>query len=110
MMIVLAFTSAPFYSYFSLGQHPDKEAQISVPKGIVMFDGSGMPSEDNLMRLYHTSALALHFDVPVILVHPEDSICQAEMTRLLRQDSIDSILYMTEGGNTRSQALEFMEA
>ena len=32
------------------------------------------------------------------------------MTRLLRQGGIDSILYMTEGANTRSQALGFMAA
>ena len=41
----------------------------------------------------------------MILVHPEDSLCQAEMTRLLHQGGIDDILYMTEGSNTRSQGL-----
>ena len=69
-----------------------------------------MPSEDNLLRLYHTAALARHFEIPVLLVHPEDSICQAEMTRLLHQGGIDSIQYMTSGSNTRSQAVELMEA
>lgn len=107
-MIVLAFTSKPFYWYFDLGQNPNEETSISRPESIVMFGGAGMPSEDNLMRLYHTAALARHFGVPVILVHPEDSLCQAEMTRLLRQGGIDNILYMTEGTNTRSQALELM--
>ncbi len=105
-MIVLAFTSKPFYWYFNLGQNPDKTTVITHPEYIIMFGGAGMPSEDNLMRLYHTAALARHFDVPVLLVHPEDSLCQAEMTRLLRQGGIDSVLYMTEGTNTRSQALE----
>ena len=74
-----------------------------------MFGGAGMPSEDNLMRLYHTAALAKHFDIPVILVHPKDSLCQAEMTRLLRQDGVDNIEYMTSGTNTRSQCVELME-
>ena len=68
-----------------------------------------MPSEDNLMRLYHTAALARHYDIPVILVHPKDSLCQAEMTRLLRQDGIDDIEYMTSGANTRSQCVELLE-
>ena len=108
LMLILAFTSAPFYWYFNLGQNPDKEAQLTHPQRVVMFGGAGMPSEDNLMRLYHTAALARHFDIPVILVHPEDSLCQAEMTRLLHQGGIDDILYMTEGSNTRSQALELM--
>ena len=109
-MIVLAFTSKPFYWYFNLGQNPNEETSISRPESIVMFGGAGMPSEDNLMRLYHTAALARHFGVPVILVHPEDSLCQTEMTRLLHQGGIDNILYMTEGTNTRSQALELMKA
>lgn len=110
LMLILAFTSAPFYWYFNLGQNPDKETQLNHPQRVVMFGGAGMPSEDNLMRLYHTAALARHFDVPVILVHPEDSLCQAEMTRLLHQDKVNDILYMTEGSNTRSQALELMAA
>jgi len=109
IMIVLAFTSVPFWAHYRLGQDPNKDVRLTHPQYVVMFGGAGMPSEDNLMRLYHTAALARHFEVPVILVHPEDSLCQAEMTRLLRQGGIDSILYMTEGANTRSQALELME-
>lgn len=110
LMVILALTSAPFYWYFNLGQNPDKEMQLARPQHVLMFGGAGMPSEDNLMRLYHTAALAQHFDIPVILVHPEDSLCKAEMTRLLRQDNVDDILYMTEGSNTRSQALGLMAA
>lgn len=109
VMIVLAFTSMPFWAHYRLGQNPNKEIQLTHPQYVVMFGGAGMPSEDNLMRLYHTAALARHFDVPVLLVHPKDSICQSEMTRLLHQGGIDSILYMTAGTNTRSQAVELME-
>ena len=108
VMIALAFTSAPFYIHFRLGQSPNDNVEITHPQQVVMFGGAGMPSEDNLMRLYHTAALARHYEVPVLLVHPEDSLCQAEMARLLRQGGIDSILYMTNGTNTRSQALELM--
>ena len=107
-MVALAFTSVPFYAYYRLGQNPSENNTLLQPRHIVMFGGAGMPSEDNLIRLYHTAALARHFDLPVILVHPEDSLCQTEMTRLLRQGGIDSILYMTEGANTRSQALELI--
>ena len=109
LMIVLAFTSVPFWAHYHLGQNPNEEIQLTHPQYVVMFGGAGMPSEDNLMRLYHTAALARHFEVPVLLVHPKDSLCQAEMTRLLHQGGIDSILYMTEGTNTRSQAVELME-
>lgn len=106
VMIVLACTSVPFYSHYRLGQNPEEVPSQLNPQQVVMFGGAGMPSEDNLMRLYHTAALARHFEIPVLLVHPKDSICQAEMTRLLKQGGIDSILYMTEGSNTRSQAME----
>ena len=109
LMLVLAFTSAPFYLYFNLGQNPNKEAQITHPQRVIMFGGAGMPSEDNLMRLYHTAALAQHFDIPVVLVHPKDSLCQTEMTRLLRQDGVNNIEYMTGGANTRSQCVELKE-
>ena len=109
MMVVLAFTSAPFWVHYRLGQNPDKEILLTNPQYVVMFGGAGMPSEDNLMRLYHTAALARHFEVPVMLVHPKDSICQTEMSRLLRQGGIDSIRFMTEGTNTRSQALSLMD-
>lgn len=109
LMMILAFTSAPFYWYYNLGQNPDREAQITRPECVVMFGGAGMPSEDNLMRLYHTAALARHFNVPVLLVHPEDSLCQAEMTRLLQQRHIYRIDYMTSGTNTRSQCVELKE-
>lgn len=108
LMIVLAFTSVPFYSHYRLGQNPEKMPSGLKPQQVVMFGGAGMPSEDNLMRLYHTAALARHFGIPVLLVHPEDSICQAEMTRLLNQGGIDSILCVTEGSNTRSQAVELI--
>lgn len=109
VMIVLALTSAPFYMYYNLGKSPNNQTQIIEPQQIVMFGGASMPSEDNLMRLYHTATLAHQFKVPVTLVHPKDSLCQAEMTRLLRQDGVDSIAYMTGGTNTRSQCLELKE-
>ena len=109
-MIVLAFTPKPFYWYFNLGQNPSAETLVTQAESIVMFGGAGMPSEDNLMRLYHTAALARHFEAEVILVHPKDSICQAEMTRLLNQGGVYDIRYMIAGTNTRSQALELMAA
>lgn len=108
LMIVLAFTSKPFYWWYDLGQNPDEETVVTKPLYIVMFGGAGMPSEDNLMRLYHTAALANYFEVPVVLVHPKDSVCQKEMTRYLQQNGIENILYMTTGANTRSQAVELM--
>lgn len=110
VMIVLAMTSTPFYMYYNLGKSPNASDNVILPSRIVMFGGAGMPSEDNLMRLYHAAALARHYQVPVALVHPEDSLCQAEMSRLLRQGGINDIEYITRGSNTRSQCIALLES
>lgn len=111
LIVLLAFTSVPFYMHYNLGKNPDgvEIAEDYCPKNIIMFGGAGMPSADNLMRLYYTSSYANHYDTPVILIHPEDSVCQSEMTKYLRQNGIEQIVYMTKGTNTRSQVVEFKE-
>ena len=109
VLLVLALTPAPFYMHYALGNDPNEKQEETTfePDRIVMFGGAGMPSESNLMRLYYTGQLAKHFDIPVVIAHPEDSVCQKEMTRLLVQDGIDEtdIHFMTQGTNTRSQVL-----
>ena len=111
LMIVLAFTSIPFYMHYNLGEIPDdiNMTEDFYPKKIVMFGAAGMPSPDNLMRLYYTSYCANLYDVPVIIIHPEDSVCQLEMTKYLLQNGVEDILYVTRGSNTRSQVVEFKE-
>ena len=108
LKLILALTPVPFYMHYHLGDDPNETDAPFTPEYIVMFGGAGMPSESNLIRLYYTAQFANHFNVPVILAHPEDSICQAEMTQILTSQGIgrDSILYMTKGTNTRSQVLE----
>lgn len=107
---ILALTPAPFYMHRCLGEDSAWKKDSTknfCPDYIIMFGGAGMPSESNLIRLYHTAELARKLKKPVILVHPEDSVCQAEMTNYLTRNSIpaDSILYMTGGSNTRSQSV-----
>jgi uncharacterized SAM-binding protein YcdF (DUF218 family) len=82
------------------------------PDYIIMFGGAGMPSESNLIRLYYTAEIAGKLQKPIILVHPEDSVCQAEMTKYLVNNGIssDSIMYMTGGSNTRSQSLSLVDS
>ena len=111
LMIVLAATSAPFHLHYHLGDDPNKTETPFVPKYIVMLGGAGMPSESNLIRLYYTAQFSNHFKVPVVLVHPKDSTCQSEMTKMLTSQGIvsDSIHYMTEGTNTRAQVLGLTE-
>ena len=107
---ILALTPAPFYMHRSLGEDSAWEQDSATafrPDYIIMFGGAGMPSESNLIRLYYTAEFARKLNKPVILVHPEDSVCQAEMTKYLVGNGIaaDSIWYMTGGSNTRSQSV-----
>ena len=71
-----------------------------------------MPSESNLIRLYYTAEYARRYPSKVVVVHPKDSVCRAEMTRYLVQSGIpeNRIAFMDKGGNTRSQALELAKA
>lgn len=107
---ILALTPAPFYMHRSLGEDPiwkkDTVNRFN-PDAIIMFGGAGMPSESNLIRLYYTAEIAKKLNKPIILVHPEDSVCQAEMARYLVNSGVvfDSIMYMTGGSNTRAQAV-----
>ncbi|MBO6027344.1 MAG: YdcF family protein [Bacteroidales bacterium] len=114
IMLVLALTPAPFYMHYALGDDPNgnRDETTFVPDFVVMFGGAGMPSESNLMRLYYTGKIATHYGIPVVIAHPEDSVCQLEMGRLLTQEGIDGtdIHFMTKGTNTRSQALELEKA
>ena len=107
---ILALTPLPFYMHRSLGEDTswDKDSTTQfTPDYIIMFGGAGMPSESNLIRLYYTSEIASKLHKPIILVHPEDSVCQVEMTKYLVNNGIysDSIMYMTCGSNTRSQSV-----
>ena len=113
LMLLLALTPAPYRMHYRLGEDPSWE-QDGIPfhpEYVVMLGGAGMPSESNLLRLYFTAEIAMRIDKPIILVHPEDSICQSSMSQLLIKHGIscDSIDYMTVGGNTRAQVMGLKE-
>ena len=113
VMLVLALTPAPFYMHHALGHDPAPQGDGAFePEHIVLFGGAGMPSEGNLIRLYYTASAAQHYGAPVLIVHPEDAVCRAEMTRYLVQSGLpeDRLSFMDRGSNTRSQALELAKA
>jgi uncharacterized SAM-binding protein YcdF (DUF218 family) len=110
-MLVLALTPAPFYMHRALGTDPNKSQGKFTPEYIVMLGGGGMPSEDNLIRLYYTSEYANYYQIPVIIIHPDDSISQVKMSNFLVANGVlkENINYLVEGTNTRSQILCFLE-
>jgi len=111
ILLILALTPAPFYMHYALGTDPNKSDEEFTPEYVIMLGGGGMPSEDNLMRLYYTGQFANYFQTPVIIIHPDDSTSQDKMSQLLATYGItkDSITFLTEGANTRSQVLCLQE-
>ena len=109
-MCILAFTSAPYWTRYWLGTTQGK--YYFKPDYIVMLGGSGMPSEDNLMRLYHTAAIAKKYpEAFVVILHPKDSTVSWKMKNELLIKMVDStkISFDTIGTNTRAQALGLLE-
>ena len=114
MLIFLALTPLPFYMHYNLGQDPNDphdSTDTFIPEKILMMGGAGMPSESNLMRLYYAAEYAKYYQIPVILVHPQDSICHVKMTEFLVNQGIeeDCIFHDTIGTNSRSQVLELRD-
>ncbi len=113
-IIALAFTTKPFYNHHWLGA--GIEATCSIPSAIVMLGGGGMPASNNLIRLYYTAAVYKeHPHCMVYLSHPGDSADRASSLRLMADELLlrgvpqNKISFLTEGKNTRFQALEVHE-
>jgi uncharacterized SAM-binding protein YcdF (DUF218 family) len=106
VMCILSFTSLSFWTRYWLGT---TEGRFTFkPDYIVMLGGSGMPSEDNLIRLYYTSELAQKDSTTkIIIVHPLDSMVYVKMKKELIDKKIDTsrIYFQHIGTNTRAQAL-----
>jgi uncharacterized SAM-binding protein YcdF (DUF218 family) len=106
LLILLSFTSVPFWTQYWLGTKyiPQK----GNPEFIIMLGGSGMPSDDNLIRLYYTASLGNKYKTAdIIIAHPKDSAVIACMKNELMIRGIDSarINICYEGNNTRGQAM-----
>jgi uncharacterized SAM-binding protein YcdF (DUF218 family) len=108
--IVLSFTDLPFKMYYWLAT---KGADLKKrPDYIVMLGGVGMPSPEDLIRIY-TTAGAWH-EVPdskVIVAFPPDTLLKRDspellMARDLILRGVDSsrILFEREGISTRTQS------
>jgi uncharacterized SAM-binding protein YcdF (DUF218 family) len=110
LMIILAFTSAPFWIWYGLGV---KKAGIHRPPDfIVVMGGGGMPSESGLMRCWYASKVANHFTrARVIIALPGDakdsmsSVNQMKKEMELRGISPERIMFEDSGTNTRAEAI-----
>jgi uncharacterized SAM-binding protein YcdF (DUF218 family) len=100
---ILALTPAPFYMHRSLGEDSAWKSDSAAnfrPDYVVMFGGAGMPSGSNLIRLYYAAEFARNLHTPVVLVHPPDSVCQAEMTKLPGQATLRRFFQAPDRGGS----------
>jgi uncharacterized SAM-binding protein YcdF (DUF218 family) len=110
LMSILAFTPLPYHTRHWLAQHNSK--YNFTPEYIIMLGGSGMPSADNLIRLYYTAVAAETYPKATIIIsHPSDSLmCEMMKNELLsKQVSEEKILFEKKGTNTRYQVMEIQK-
>jgi len=106
LVVIIAFTRWPYDAQQWLGN-----AQVTIPAHpavLIFLGGSGMPSESNLIRLYYLAAWAKkNPSARVLLLHPPDTavIEDMKMELMLRGIDTNRIIVMSEGRNTREQAL-----
>jgi uncharacterized SAM-binding protein YcdF (DUF218 family) len=106
VMIILAFTSVPYRTRYWLGTH--KSEFDFKPDYIIMLGGNGMPSEDNLIRLFYLADVAnTYLSAKIIIAQPVELGVYQKMRYELISKNIDSsrIQFEKYGINTRSQAL-----
>ena len=110
-LCILAFTTLPFWAYYSLGT---KNSEINgPPKTIVLLSGMGMPSADGLLRSYYTAKLAEANPGALVVIVIPGSLADSAGDPLrfaaelvLRGVNKQSITFENEGRNTREQALK----
>jgi uncharacterized SAM-binding protein YcdF (DUF218 family) len=109
LMMILAFTSAPFWVWYKMGV---KKAGINRPPDyIVLLGGGGMPSESALMRTYYTAGIAGYYNrSKIIIAMPGDTSDNQSTLMLMKKELVlrgispQRILLEDSGTNTRAQA------
>lgn len=110
LMLILSFTTLPFWGYYWLGTSQSKIT--GRPDYIILLGGGGMPSESNLMRAYYVFRAAHEsMQSKIVISIPGDLADPTCTARLVAEEltgkGIDSsrIEFEALGTNTRSQAL-----
>ena len=111
IMIILSFTSLPFWMYYYLGiSHSNIKEN---PEYIVVLGGGGIPSESGLMRCYKAVEASKKYPKAKLIValpgEVEDSVSSVNLMRHeIIKRGVDSlrILLEPEGTNTRMQAIK----
>jgi len=114
VLLVLSFTTLPYWGYYWLGTSKSKIAEK--PDYIVLLGGGGMPSESNLMRAFFVFKAAKEFpESHIVIATPGDTADLKSTARLVAAELISKginpqrILYEQTGTNTRMEALSLQK-
>jgi len=110
VMVVLSFTSLPFWAYYRLGAKFPITCQ---PNYIIVMGGGGMPGPESLLRCHYASQMAKRYpQAKIIIALPtlNENIYNSHAHKMLEEivvHGIDSsrFLFETDGTNTREQAI-----
>ena len=111
LMLILSFTTLPFWGYYWLGTSAGKEDIL--PEYIIVMGGSGMPGTSALIRTYYAADLANRFPGSKIIItlpgkigDENSSINLMKKELEIRGVALNRIYLENKGKNTRFQALE----
>lgn len=109
ILVILSFTDIPYFAYHHLSL-PD-EPLSRKPDVIVVLGGSGMPSEDGLMRTYYAAEAAEKYKTARVIIalpyNENDSLYQLNLMAhelIIRGVDSSRIDFEPLGFNTHSQA------
>ncbi|MFM9028574.1 MAG: YdcF family protein [Bacteroidota bacterium] len=112
LIILLAFTTLPYWMYHRLGTYGEELS--AQPEYVILLGGDGMPSETNLMRCATASEIAKsHPSAKLVIALPKDtgvafaesSVGMMRKELLLRGIDSSRIILEPSGHNTREQAI-----
>lgn len=110
LMIILAFTSAPFWTWYGLGTR--YSGIHRPPDYIVLMGGGGMPSESGLIRCYYAAIAGKYFTrSKIIIALPGDIFDSLSSIQLMKKELVlrgitpERIMLEDSGTNTRAQAI-----
>lgn len=113
-MLILSFTSLPFWGYYWLGTSAEGESLS--PSYIVVMGGSAIPGNAGLMRTYYAAKAAKKFpDAKIIVALPGDTTDKQSSLSLMIDEleirGVDQnrIGIENKGTNTRYQVLEIKD-
>jgi uncharacterized SAM-binding protein YcdF (DUF218 family) len=113
-LCILALTTLPFYARYWLATH--NGCVDHDPLQIVLLGGSGMPSEDGLIKCYYTALIGNKYpQAGILIVLPGDTTDSISSPGQMKRELVlhgirsDRIAFENTGHNTRQQALKIDE-